>query len=73
MAYYLKKTKMKIIIKILVVILFASTILTSCSSGSKNSRAQETNTCASCGASFDWACTTDVFGECVCSEGCSGR
>ena len=57
-------------------ILFVVTILSSCggkSNSSGNNSGSETNTCASCGASFDWACTTDVFGECVCSEGCSGR
>ncbi len=29
--------------------------------------------CSSCGNGFNWACTTDVFGKCVCGESCSGR
>ena len=57
-------------------IIFTSFILTSCggkSEGSRKSTAKETHTCATCGATFDGPCTTDVFGKCVCSEGCSGR
>ena len=53
-----------------------SFLLTNCGNNSKklgNTMVKETHTCATCGASFDWACTTDVFGKCVCSEGCSGR
>ena len=67
---------MKKFITVFGAILFTATILSSCggkSEGSGNNDAIETHTCASCGASFDWSCTTDVFGECVCSEGCSGR
>ncbi len=67
---------MKKVMTFLGVILLTSFILTSCGGNSKKSRnsgAKETHTCATCGASFDWSCTTDVFGKCVCSEGCSGR
>tara|TARA_B110000285_G_C15015957_1_gene559070 strand:+ start:840 stop:1034 length:195 start_codon:yes stop_codon:yes gene_type:complete len=54
-------------------ILFASLILTSCGGTSNSGSIEETHQCATCGSTFDWSCTTDVFGECVCSEGCSGR
>ena len=67
---------MKKVMRIFAAILFISLITTSCggkSKSSENSVAKETHTCATCGASFDGACTTDVFGKCVCSEGCSGR
>jgi hypothetical protein len=62
------------------VVLCASFILTSCGGNSKKTEynsakeiQKEIHTCATCGASFDWACTTDVFGKCVCGQGCSGR
>lgn len=61
---------------ILGAIIYVSLIFTGCSEYSQssgNKTAKESHTCATCGASFDWPCTTDVFGKCVCSEGCSGR
>jgi hypothetical protein len=67
---------MKKVMTICGALMIALTLLTGCSGISKesgNSSAKETHTCATCGFTFDWACTTDVFGECVCSEGCSGR
>ena len=67
---------MKKIITVFIGLLFAATIFSSCggkAESSGDSNVEETNTCATCGASFDWSCTTDVFGKCVCSEGCSGR
>ena len=72
----IKIKKMKKIIMVFIGLLFAATIFSSCGGKSKssgNSNVKETHTCATCGASFDWSCTTDVFGKCVCSEGCSGR
>ena len=67
---------MKKLMTVVLAIIIASTMLTSCG-GDSNSTGSDpvkvTHTCATCGASFDWDCTTDVFGKCVCSEGCSGR
>jgi hypothetical protein len=64
---------MKKVMTIFGAILFTSLILTNCGGSSNSSTSRETHQCATCGAAFDWSCTTDVFGECVCSEGCSGR
>jgi hypothetical protein len=60
----------------LTIIAFTLLTIVGCGGGSSDTESVEsgqTNTCATCGASFDWSCTTDVFGGCVCSEECSGR
>jgi protein-arginine kinase activator protein McsA len=56
-----------------------ATILTSiggCNSKSNKSGTTEnteTHTCATCGTTFSGSGYTDVFGEKVCSTGCTGR
>lgn len=43
------------------------------SSKSKSNETEQTHTCATCGTSFTGSGYTDVFGEKVCSTGCTGR
>jgi hypothetical protein len=50
--------------------------IVSCGSSSSKSNSKEieqTHTCATCGTNFTGSGYTDVFGEKVCSTGCTGR